>query len=166
MLGRNRWYYSVAHIRHVEHGGLCMSKWQGATVGRESKTMGLRITDEEEQRLELLRQEFRLTSKGQVIRAALDLLERVVVATDSDEGERAITRRGARRIRRKVGVPRVGDVQAAPLDDAEAVRGPLETSYKYVLNPPDSAADPEQSPSGLSGGDAPDGGQLGEVQEA
>ena len=135
-----------------------------APVGEDSVGLTVRMTQEEKERLEILRQEFRLTSKGQVIRAALDLLERAVVATDPNEEERAVTRRGARRIRRKVGVPRAADVQAASMDDAEAVRGPLETSYRYVLNPPASAADPEQSPSGLSGGDAPDGGQLGKGQ--
>jgi hypothetical protein len=52
-----------------------MSKWQGAHVGVDSKTIGLRVTEEEEDRLERLRGDLRLTSKGQVLRAALDLLE-------------------------------------------------------------------------------------------
>lgn len=42
--------------------------------------MGIRVTDEEERRLEQLRGDLRLTSKGQVIRAALDLLERLTIA--------------------------------------------------------------------------------------
>jgi hypothetical protein len=37
--------------------------------------MAVRVTEEEKERLEELRRELRLTSKGQVIRAALDLLE-------------------------------------------------------------------------------------------
>jgi hypothetical protein len=52
-----------------------MSKWQGAHVGVDSKTIGLRVTEEEEERLERLRGDLRLTSKGQVLRAALDVLE-------------------------------------------------------------------------------------------
>ncbi len=52
-----------------------MSEWQGAHVGVDSKTIGLRVTEEEEKRLERLRGDLRLTSKGQVLRAALDVLE-------------------------------------------------------------------------------------------
>jgi hypothetical protein len=59
-----------------------MSKWQGAHVGMDSKTIGLRVTEEEEERLERLRGDLRLTSKGQVLRAALDLLE--VINTPSE----------------------------------------------------------------------------------
>jgi hypothetical protein len=52
-----------------------MTKWQDAHVGSESTITGFRTTEQEKERLEQLRKELRLTSKGQVIRAALDLLE-------------------------------------------------------------------------------------------
>jgi len=50
-------------------------KWRGAYVGVDSTVVSLRVTDEEKERLERLRGDLRLTSKGQVLRAALDLLE-------------------------------------------------------------------------------------------
>jgi hypothetical protein len=48
-------------------------QWQGAEVGTERFT--LRVTDEERDRLEQLRRSHGLTSKAQVLRFALDLLE-------------------------------------------------------------------------------------------
>lgn len=54
-------------------------KWQDAATGADSPQMALRVTAEEKQRLEELRQAFRLTSKGQVLRLALDLLELAAV---------------------------------------------------------------------------------------
>jgi hypothetical protein len=54
--------------------------WQDAHVGAGTPQLGLRVTEEERERLEQLRQELRLTSKGQVMRVALDILERFMVA--------------------------------------------------------------------------------------
>jgi hypothetical protein len=54
--------------------------WQDAHVGVGTPALSLRVTEDEKQRLEQLRQELRLTSKGQVVRAALDVLERFMVA--------------------------------------------------------------------------------------
>jgi hypothetical protein len=50
-------------------------QWQDAHVGIDSKNMTFRLTDEESKRLEELRSELRLTSKAQVLRAALDALQ-------------------------------------------------------------------------------------------
>lgn len=96
--------------------------------------MGIRVTEEEEERLEQLRGDLRLTSKGQVIRAALDLLEQVALAADAlpPVGNSAETRRIMRRARRSVGVPRRADLDAAPSDDAIARNPNLVTSYKHV----------------------------------
>ncbi len=52
-----------------------MHKWEDAHVGQGGPQVAVRVTQEEKERLEELRRELRLTSKGQVIRAALDLLE-------------------------------------------------------------------------------------------
>jgi len=110
-----------------------MHKWQDAHVGRESPQMAVRVTEEEKERLELLRQELRLTSKGQVIRAALDLLEQlgavgdVVAGRDPEPAHRA-----GRRIRRHYGVPRRADLDAAPVDDTVATRRKVVTSFKHV----------------------------------
>ncbi len=52
-----------------------MSKWQGASVPAGTPGMTVRMTAEEKERLEELRQHLRLTSKGQVLRVALDVLE-------------------------------------------------------------------------------------------
>ena len=52
-----------------------MHKWRDAHVGREGPQMAVRVTEQEKDRLEELRRELRLTSKGQVLRYALDLLE-------------------------------------------------------------------------------------------
>jgi hypothetical protein len=49
--------------------------WQDAHTGKDSEKFTFRTTEQEKERLEELRRELRLTSKGQVIRAALDLLE-------------------------------------------------------------------------------------------
>ena len=51
------------------------NEWIAAHVGEDSTTIGVRLTAEEKERLERLRSDLRLTSKGQVIRAALDMLE-------------------------------------------------------------------------------------------
>lgn len=65
--------------------------WQNAHVGRTGPQVAVRVTEEEKDRLEQLRRELRLTSKGQVIRAALDVLERIAVVGAalgiSNEGE-------------------------------------------------------------------------------
>jgi hypothetical protein len=53
--------------------------WQDAHVGSGHSGLTVRMTDEEKERLEQLRQELRLTSKGQVMRVALDALERFMV---------------------------------------------------------------------------------------
>lgn len=50
-------------------------RWQDATVGVDSKVVGVRMTDEEKERLEEMRRSMGLTSKAQVVRVALDLLE-------------------------------------------------------------------------------------------
>lgn len=55
-------------------------KWQDAHVGGASPQVALRVTEDEKDRLDELRRELRLTSKGQVMRVALDLLERFMVA--------------------------------------------------------------------------------------
>jgi hypothetical protein len=44
-------------------------------VGVDSQTIGIRVTDTEQQRLEELRKQTGMKSKAQVIRMALDLLE-------------------------------------------------------------------------------------------
>lgn len=141
-----------------------MSRWQGATVGRDSKTMGIRLTEEEEQRLEALRQEFRLTSKGQVIRAALDLLEGMGAVSDvvvrANEEQRELTRRAGRRIRRHYGVPRRADVEAAPVDDTKAKKRKVVDNYRHVTNPPVVAGGPEASECGSPASDVQDPGQL------
>ncbi len=54
--------------------------WQDAHVGAGTPQVAVRMTDEERERLEQLRRELRLTSKGQVVRVALDILERFMVA--------------------------------------------------------------------------------------
>jgi hypothetical protein len=109
--------------------------WKDAHVGTGTGQVSLRVTDEEKQRLEHLRQEFRLTSKGQVIRAALDLLEGATVGTDFLAGrEPEPTRRAMRRVRRHVGVPRRADVQAAVADDSVAKRRTVVTSYRHVVD--------------------------------
>lgn len=53
--------------------------WQDAHVGAGHSGLTVRMTDDEKERLEKLRQELRLTSKGQVMRVALDALERFMV---------------------------------------------------------------------------------------
>lgn len=50
-------------------------RWHDAPVGDDSKVVGVRMTDEEKERLEQLRRSLGLTSKAQVIRLALDMLE-------------------------------------------------------------------------------------------
>lgn len=125
-----------------------MSKWQDAFVGTESSNTTFRTTDQEKERLEELRCELRLTSKGQVIRAALDLLEQIAVTSDALSGQGSEkARRGARRIRRHYGVPRVSDIEAAPSDDAIARRKKVVTSYKYVVGGPDAGvSSPDPAP--------------------
>ncbi len=54
--------------------------WQDAHVGAGTPAVALRVTEDEKERLEQLRRELRLTSKGQVMRVALDILERFMVA--------------------------------------------------------------------------------------
>lgn len=54
--------------------------WQDAHVGAGTPQLGLRVTEDEKERLDTLRRELRLTSKGQVVRVALDILERFVIA--------------------------------------------------------------------------------------
>lgn len=81
--------------------------WQDAHVGATGPQVAVRITEDEKQRLEQLRQELRLTSKGQVMRVALDILERFMVAGSalglgSTKGEdwrevAALTQRGVQR---------------------------------------------------------------------
>ena len=114
-----------------------MSKWADAYVGRESPQVAVRVTEEEKDRLEELRRELRLTSKGQVIRFALDLLERGFIATGEEPEE---ARRLGRRARRRAGVPRVADPEAAPSDDAVAVNKDLQTSFRHVVGGPDAVA--------------------------
>ena len=124
--------------------------WQDAHVGADSERVSFRATEEEKERLEELRQELRLTSKGQVIRAALDLLEKVAVSADVVTlSDRAETRRIMRRARRAAGVPRRSDLEAAPADDAVAVNKELRTSLKHVVGPVDAASG------------SPDGGATG-----
>jgi len=92
------------------------------------------MTDDEKERLEQLRQELRLTSKGQVLRVALDLLEAVQVGQDSLIGsDKQETRRIMRRIRRHLGVPRRQDLEAAPADDAVAINKNIRTKYTHVV---------------------------------
>ncbi len=54
-------------------------KWLDAHVGQDSTVVSLRVTDEEKERLERLRGDLRLTSRGQVIRWALDIAERLAL---------------------------------------------------------------------------------------
>ncbi len=54
-------------------------KWQDAHIGTASPQVALRVTEEEKQRLEQLRRAHGLTSKAQVVRLALDLLEAAVL---------------------------------------------------------------------------------------
>lgn len=109
-------------------------RWQDAHVGAVSPQVAVRMTEEEKQRLEQLRQDLRLTSKGQVIRAALDLLEQLFLATDPVMGaDQAETRRVMRRARRAHGVPRVSDLERSAQDDAVARNKALRTSYKHVV---------------------------------
>lgn len=56
-------------------------QWQDAHVGVESKNVTFRATEVERKRLEDLRKVFGLTSKSQVIRLALDMLETVTVGS-------------------------------------------------------------------------------------
>jgi len=108
--------------------------WQDAHIGTDSSSVSFRATDEERQRLEQLREELRLTSKGQVLRMALDLLEAVQVGQDSLLGaDKQETRRIMRRVRRHLGVPRKQDLEAAPADDAVAVNKKLRTKYTHVV---------------------------------
>ena len=89
------------------------------------------------ERLEQIRRAYGLTSKAQVIRAALDLFE-----TLSLPGEFLISgRQGVR-----------DSLREWPEQREKMIRLLLKVD------------DPEQSPPGLSGGDAPDDGHLGEVQ--
>lgn len=55
------------------------SKWLDAHIGATSPQMALRVTEEEKLRLEQLRRAHGLTSKSQVVRLALDLLEAAVL---------------------------------------------------------------------------------------
>lgn len=50
-------------------------RWQDAHLGTESTGLTVRLTEEEKERLEQLRRSHGLTSKAQVIRLALDILE-------------------------------------------------------------------------------------------
>ena len=110
-----------------------MSKWIGAHVGEGSPQIAVRVTSEEKDRLEQLRKELQLTSKGQVIRAALDLLEGLAVTGDTVAGhDPENSRRAGRRLRRHHGVPRSSDLDAAPVDDAVAIRRRVVTSFKHV----------------------------------
>ena len=52
-----------------------MNQWHDAHVGTETEQVAFRLTQEEKQRLEELRQAYRLTSKAQVLRLALDALQ-------------------------------------------------------------------------------------------
>jgi len=110
-----------------------MGKWQDAHIGADSQHITLRATDEEKERLEQLRRELRLTSKGQVIRAALDLLEQLGVVGDVAAGrDPEPAHRAGRRVRRHYGVPRRADLEAAPVDDVVATRRKVVTSFKHV----------------------------------
>jgi hypothetical protein len=92
------------------------------------------MTDDEKERLEQLRQELRLTSKGQVLRVALDLLEAMQVGQDSLLGaDKQETRRIMRRVRRHLGVPRRQDLDSAPADDAVAKNKNVRTRYTHVI---------------------------------
>ena len=98
--------------------------WQDAYVGATSPQVAVRVTDEERERLEELRRELRLTSKGQVIRAALDLLERVAVvgvalgiATDGDEWHKALDRVRAGAAAHQVNNAKSNTVASVPVDD-------------------------------------------------
>lgn len=74
MLGGILWYYNVEHVeREIVMDSVL--RWQDAPVGVDSKVIGVRMTDEEKERLEQLRRSMGLTSKAQVIRFALDMLE-------------------------------------------------------------------------------------------
>ncbi len=130
-----------------------MSKWQDAHVGEDSSGLTVRMTGEEKQRLEQLRGDLRLTSKGQVIRAALDLLELAALGGDAlTRGDLAETRRVMRRARRAVGVPRSEDLEAAAADDAIAKNKNLKTSYKHLAPQPDGDAGlPSAAPAGDHG---------------
>lgn len=109
------------------------TRWQDAHVGAASAAVSFRATEQERERLEQLRQDLRLTSRGQVIRAALDLLEAVALGSDTITGKNtAETRRLMRRARRAVGVPSSADLAVAPADDAVAVNKSLKTSFKHV----------------------------------
>lgn len=66
-------------------------KWLNAKPGSNSLVVGLRSSEEEDKRLEELRQRFGVKSKGQVLRFALDLLEATMSATDVTEGQRKST---------------------------------------------------------------------------
>jgi len=108
--------------------------WQDAHIGSDTSAVSFRATDEERQRLEQLRQELRLTSKGQVLRVALDLLEAMQIGNDSLLGaDKQETRRIMRRVRRHLGVPRKKDLEAAPADDAVAINKNVRTKYTHVL---------------------------------
>ena len=80
-----------------------MSRWQDAHIGRESTFVSMRATPDEKNRLEELRRELRLTSKGQVLRMTLDALEILAMpatwAMDGPEGIRE-NREKAEAIRR------------------------------------------------------------------
>lgn len=93
-----------------------MSRWQDAHIGRESTFVSMRATEVEKERLEELRRELRLTSKGQVLRVALDLLEILAVpGTWVLEGAE-----GLRQMRQDTEVTRAKITRRFGLEDAPA----------------------------------------------
>jgi hypothetical protein len=66
-------------------------RWQDAFVGTETPQIAVRVTPEEKVRLEELRRHYRLTSKAQVVRMALDALEALSApATLFFDGEKGL----------------------------------------------------------------------------
>lgn len=90
------------------------------TVGSELLTM--RTTEQEKNRLEELRVSLGLTSKSQVLRAALDALELVVSATDFTPASRQETRDVMSLIRFRLDI-----ATPAEMEQIEEVRERLRT---------------------------------------
>lgn len=72
-MGRDDGIIGVIHVGQ----GVAMEnqQWKDAHVGVASKGVTFRATEDERRRLDDLRRLFGLTSRGQVIRLALDMLE-------------------------------------------------------------------------------------------
>jgi hypothetical protein len=93
-------------------------------VGVDSQTIGIRVTDTEQQRLEELRKQTGLRSKAQVIRMALDLLEVAAIpGTFMMGGAAAVRRNLAEHDEVEAGFFRKFGVAGVELDDGRAAAG-------------------------------------------